>query len=185
MKQHEMQVLGWSADPEATREAARQLGAAIAQGGALVSLEGPLGAGKTVFAKGVAEGLGIDTAALASPTFVIAHEYALPGGRNLVHVDRYRVASAAELEAAGLLDWLAPGAVVLVEWGDRFPEALPADRLRVALARPPGEDSRRELSAVASGPAAEALLARWSAALRQRGPARGLEISERAPRTRE
>jgi tRNA threonylcarbamoyladenosine biosynthesis protein TsaE len=172
-----------SLSPEATREAGRLLGAAIAREGALVSLEGPLGAGKTVFAKGVAEGLGVDPGALASPTFVIAHEYAAPGGRALVHVDCYRVAGASELESAGLLDWLAPGAVVLVEWGDRFPDALPPDRLRVVLARTPGEDSRRELSAVGSGPAAEALLARWSVGLRQRGAARGLEVSERAPRS--
>jgi tRNA threonylcarbamoyladenosine biosynthesis protein TsaE len=160
---------------EATRAAGRALGEAIGAEGAVVALVGLLGAGKTVFAKGVAQGLGVDPAALASPTFVIAHEYAVPGGRRLVHADCYRVAGEAELEAAGLLDWLAPGTVVVMEWGDRFPDALPADRLQVSLARTAGDDSRRELSAVASGPAAEALLARWCDALRHRGEAHALE----------
>jgi tRNA threonylcarbamoyladenosine biosynthesis protein TsaE len=166
-----------SLSPEATREAGRALGEVIDRDGAVIALVGPLGAGKTVFAKGVAEGLGVDPGALASPTFVIAHEYTAPSGRRLVHADCYRVAGEAELEAAGLLDWLEPGSVVLVEWGDRFPQALPSDRLRVELSRPVGDDSRRELSAVASGPAAEALLARWCAALRHRGAADGLSGS--------
>lgn len=169
-----------SPSPEATRAAGRALGRAIDRDGAVIALVGPLGAGKTVFAKGVAEGLGVDPGAVASPTFVIANEYPAPGGRTLVHVDCYRVASVGELEAAGLLDWLAPGSVVLVEWGDRFPEALPADRLRVELARGTGDASRRELSAVASGPAAEALLARWRAALEHRGSAGALP-TERTP----
>lgn len=155
-------------DVDATRAAGRELGRAIDRTGAVIALVGPLGAGKTVFAKGVAEGLGVDPSAVASPTFVIANEYPTPGGRTLVHVDCYRVAGAAELEAAGLLDWLAPGSVVLVEWGDRFPEALPADRLVVELSRGGPDASRRELSAVASGPAAGALLARWRAALEHR-----------------
>jgi len=103
----------------------------------VVELAGPLGAGKTTFVKGLAAGLGLAADAVASPTFVIAHEHALPGGaaRRLVHVDGYRLADEDELEAAGWSDWLVPGTLVVVEWGDRFPEALPADRLRVALGR--------------------------------------------------
>jgi tRNA threonylcarbamoyladenosine biosynthesis protein TsaE len=158
-----------SPSPEATRAAGRRLGEVIPAQGAVIALVGPLGAGKTLFAKGIAEGLGIDPAALASPTFGIAHEYRSPAGRRLTHVDCYRLGSAAELEAAGWLDWLEPGAVVAVEWGDRFPDALPEDHLRVELAREPGEDSQRRLSAVASGPASEALLARWRDALGRRG----------------
>jgi tRNA threonylcarbamoyladenosine biosynthesis protein TsaE len=138
---------------------------------------GPLGAGKTVFVQGLAAGLGLDPRAVASPTFVIAHEYAAPGGRRLCHVDCYRLASAGELEAAGLLDLLAPGAVVAVEWGDRFEQALPSERLTLRFERAPGEDSRRRLSAVASGPAAQALLARWQAAIAASAPA-GLEAAE-------
>jgi tRNA threonylcarbamoyladenosine biosynthesis protein TsaE len=131
----------------------------------VLALAGPLGAGKTVFVQGLAAGLGVDPEAVASPTFVIAHEHLAAGGRRFAHVDCYRVGSAAELESAGFLDLLEPGAVVAVEWGDRFEQALPADHLTVSFARNPGEGSRRWLSAVASGPAAEVLLARWCAAI--------------------
>jgi tRNA threonylcarbamoyladenosine biosynthesis protein TsaE len=136
-------------------------------GGLVVALVGPLGAGKTVFVKGLAEGLGIDPAAVASPTFAIASEYAAPAGRRLAHVDLYRVESTGELEATGFLDLLEPGAVVAVEWADRLPGALPADRLEVRLGRPDaaGAPSRRMIEAEASGPVAEAALARWSEAL--------------------
>ena len=171
-----------SPSPEATRAAGRLLGVALGSQGAVIALAGALGAGKTVFAKGLAEGLGIDPAALASPTFTIVHEHRAPDGRVFAHVDCYRLRSAAELEAAGFLDLLAPGAVVVVEWGDLFPEALPADHLEVRLARVPHEDSQRWLSAVASGPAAEALLARWLEALRRHVAACGdLELASSGP----
>ena len=153
--------------PEATRAAAGALAGAVGPEGLLVALVGPLGAGKTVFAKGLAEGLGLDPAVVASPTFVIASEYTAPDGRRLAHVDLYRVESAAELEAAGFLDWLEPGVLLAVEWADRLPDALPADRLELRLSRPDAEVSAdsRTLQAKALGAAAEAALARWSALL--------------------
>lgn len=158
-----------SPSPEATQAAGRLLGEVLrsARDAGVVALVGELGAGKTVFAKGLAAGLGIDPRALASPTFTLVHEHCAPDGRRLAHVDCYRLRSAAELEAAGFLDLLAPGVVALVEWGDRFPDALPADHLRIQLARVPGRDSQRRLSAVVSGPAAEAWLERWHDALRR------------------
>jgi tRNA threonylcarbamoyladenosine biosynthesis protein TsaE len=170
-----------SRSPEATGTAGRLLGEVIGAEGAVLALCGPLGAGKTVFAKGLAAGLGIDPARVASPTFVIACEYPAPDGRRLAHVDCYRLTSPAELEAAGFLDLLEPGTVVVVEWADRFPDALPPDHLAVRFAREPGEGSRRWLSAVASGPAAESLLARWREAIRSRGRDSDLEPSERGP----
>lgn len=120
----------------------------------MVELAGPLGAGKTTFVKGLAAGLGLAPDAVASPTFVIAHEHALPAGsgRRLVHVDGYRLADEDELEAAGWSDWLVPGTLVVVEWGDRFPDALPADRLRVAL----GREAEAGRSAPAPAPGAPA-----------------------------
>ena len=153
--------------PEATRAAARALACAVGPEGLLVALIGPLGAGKIVFAKGLAEGLGLDPAVVASPTFVIASEYTAPDGRRLAHIDLYRVESAAELETAGFLDWLEPGVLVAVEWADRLPEALPADRLELRLSRPDAEASAesRTLQAKALGAKAEAALARWSASL--------------------
>lgn len=154
-----------SPSPEATHEAARRLAAAIDAAGLVIGLDGPLGAGKTAFVKGLAAGLGLDPSQVASPTFVIASEYATPRGLRLAHVDCLRVESEAELEAAGLLDLLVPGVVLAVEWSERFPHALPSDRLELRFARSPGADSRRELNAVAFGPIARAALARWQAAL--------------------
>ncbi len=170
-----------SRSPEATRAAGRLLGEAVEAGGAVLALVGPLGAGKTVFAQGLAAGLGIDPEAVASPTFTIIHEHLAAGGRRFAHVDCYRVGSAAELEFAGFLDLLEPGAVVAVEWGDRFEAVLPGDHLSVTLTRTPAEDSRRWLSAVASGPAAEALLARWCAAIGRGDAHRDLESAAQGP----
>ncbi len=133
----------------------------------VVALSGPLGAGKTLFAKGVAEALGIDPAWLQSPTFAIAVEFPLPPGascQRLVHADFYRLESADELELAGLTDWLAAGTLLLVEWADRFADALPEKRLELCIDTlridREGENARR-FSARAHGAAAEAVLKRW------------------------
>ena len=163
-----------SPSPEATHAAARRLAGALDAAGLVIGLIGPLGAGKTAFVKGLAEGLGLDPAQVASPTFVIGCEYATPGGLRLAHVDCLRVESEAELEAAGFLDLLVPGVVLAVEWSDRFPDALPADRLELHFVRAAGPDAatRRELNAVAFGPVSQAVLARWRDAL-DRDAARG------------
>ena len=130
----------------------------------MVALVGPLGAGKTAFVQGLAQGLGVDPDEVSSPTFVIASEYPAAGGLRLVHADLYRVESEAELETAGFRDLLAPDVVLAIEWADRFPDALPPDRLEVRIGRPPGaEATHREIFAVALGPAAAEVLARWSA----------------------
>ena len=135
--------------------------------GLVIGLIGPLGAGKTAFVKGLANGLGLDPARVASPSFVIASEYATPRGLRLAHVDCLRVESEGELETAGFLDLLAPGVLLAVEWSDRFPQALPEDRLELHFARElgPGAATRRELNAVAFGPVSRAALARWRDAL--------------------
>ena len=138
-----------SPTPESTARLARRLGLAIAgdaDGGdadaasrreaVVVLLVGPLGAGKTSFAQGLAAGLGLDPTQVASPTFTLAAEHRAAGvALRFVHVDCYRLADADELEAMGVADWLAPGIVLAVEWGDRFPGSFPADRLTVTLAR--------------------------------------------------
>jgi tRNA threonylcarbamoyladenosine biosynthesis protein TsaE len=156
-----------SPSPEATRAAARALASAIGEAGLCIGLIGPLGAGKTLFVQGLAEGLGIDPQRVTSPTFVIASEYVTPAGRGLAHVDLYRLASRDELEATGFADLLAPGVVMAVEWADRLPEALPADRLQIAIERPApeGAGERRVLNAVAFGNVAAAALSRWCSAL--------------------
>jgi tRNA threonylcarbamoyladenosine biosynthesis protein TsaE len=150
-----------SRSPDETRSLARGLAAAFVRHGAVVSLVGSLGAGKTEFAKGLAEGLGLGAEALASPTFTIASELPLVGSgpRRLVHADWFRVGSLRELEAAGLDDWLGSDAVLVVEWGDRFPEALGPGVLHVRFEET--APSERRVTAAADGCEAAALLARW------------------------
>jgi tRNA threonylcarbamoyladenosine biosynthesis protein TsaE len=163
--------LSWtSRSPEATRAAARELARSLGPRGLVIALVGPVGAGKTVFVRGLAEGLGVDPGEVASPTFAIASEHRAAGGLRLAHVDLYRIERETELEGAGLRDLFAPGVVLAVEWADRFPAALPPDRLEVRLAAPRGGPAtHREISAVALGPVAAEALARWSAALAGRG----------------
>jgi tRNA threonylcarbamoyladenosine biosynthesis protein TsaE len=108
----------------------------------MVMLSGPLGAGKTVLARGIGAGLGV-RGPITSPTFVIAREHpALPGGRGvpLVHVDAYRLGGIAELDDLDLdTDLLA--AAVVVEWGEGIAERLADDHLLIRLQRS-GDDSR-------------------------------------------
>src|SRR3954471_3092261 len=95
------------------RELARGLGP-----GAFVLLHGDLGAGKTVFVRGLAAGLGTDPDTITSPTFVLIQHYA--GRVPLVHADLYRLDGGAAVDDLGLEE-LGDGAVVAVEWADRLP----------------------------------------------------------------
>jgi tRNA threonylcarbamoyladenosine biosynthesis protein TsaE len=118
-----------SAAPERTRAIGRAIGAA-AEPGSLICLIGPLGAGKTELAKGVAEGLGIRSV-VNSPTFVLMNEHA--GRLRLFHIDAYRVEDPDEAHAAGLFDERQAAGVSVVEWADRLDGWLPADRLEITL----------------------------------------------------
>jgi len=124
-----------------TRAFGRRIGALLAPGD-LVLLSGPLGAGKTVLAKGIAEGLGV-LGRVSSPTFVIAREHRpAPGGRGipLVHVDAYRLGGEfAQLDDLDLDTELVEAAVV-IEWGEGG-ERLSDDHLLVTLTRR-ADDSR-------------------------------------------
>ena len=93
---------------------------------------------------------------------MISSEYPLPEPlRGLAHVDFYRIEGEAELEATGFLDLLAVGMVVAVEWGDRFPNALPTDRLRIQLRRASAPEEREiEVSAGGAGARAPATTSR-------------------------
>lgn len=100
--------------------------------GALVLLIGELGAGKTTLAKGIVKGLGAaEPDQVSSPTFALIQEY----GRSpkVYHVDLYRIEHAREAEALGLEELLSGHAVVLVEWGERFPQLWPPERIEIRL----------------------------------------------------
>lgn len=130
----------------ATHSAAetRRIGRAIGQAahaGLLLALIGPLGAGKTELAKGVAEGLGV-TSVVNSPTFVLMNEHV--GRLRLFHIDAYRLEDPEEAVAAGLFDDRQAAGVAVVEWADRLGDRLPADRLELTLQpAADGSDERR------------------------------------------
>jgi len=110
-------------------------------GGEAIALRGQLGAGKTVFVKGLAAGLGIAEPVL-SPTFNIVREYA--GRLSLYHFDVYRIGDPAEMFEIGFGEYLCAGGVVVVEWAELIDSLLPEDALRVEI-RSMGED-RREIT---------------------------------------
>ena len=96
----------------------------------MIALHGPLGAGKTELARGIARGLGV-TEPVSSPTFVLVAEHA--GRVPLFHVDCYRVAGPADALAAGILDDRSADGVTVIEWPERLAGALPAGRLDVTI----------------------------------------------------
>jgi len=104
---------------------------------AFVALYGDLGAGKTALVRGMGERLG--TRDVRSPTFTIVHEYRTDPP--LVHFDAYRLADGEELFAVGFEDYLRQNAVLVLEWAERVPDALPQRRLDVLL-EGSGEEAR-------------------------------------------
>ena len=131
---------------EETRELGRALGRAAAPG-TVLALVGPLGAGKTQLAKGVAEGLDV-ASVVNSPTFILMNEHA--GRLRLYHVDAYRLDDPEEALAAGLLDERQLDGVTVIEWADRLAGWLPADRLEIEI-RPGAGETERLLSWTAHG----------------------------------
>ncbi len=98
----------------------------------VVALEGELGAGKTVFVRGAAAGLGVRSQ-VSSPTFVLMKIY--KGRLPLYHFDFYRLAEDEELDELGFDEYLPGDGVAFIEWGDRFPAILPAEFLQVKIER--------------------------------------------------
>jgi tRNA threonylcarbamoyladenosine biosynthesis protein TsaE len=127
-----------------SEEETYDLGVAVAKslkGGELILLEGELGLGKTVFARGIAAGLKIPPEDVSSPSFTLIQEYR--GGRlHMFHVDLYRLNSPEELSTLGLEEILSSGGVVVVEWGERLPAYYRASAITVRL-HDVGEGSRR------------------------------------------
>ncbi|MFT5130539.1 MAG: tRNA threonylcarbamoyladenosine biosynthesis protein TsaE [Rhodothermales bacterium] len=112
--------------------------AAGLRGGDIVALHGDLGAGKTVFARGVARGLGIADP-VTSPTFTVVQEYEGPELR-LYHIDLYRLQGEEDAIAFGIEEFLNdPEAVTLLEWAERIAGLLPKEHLSVQIESPTAE----------------------------------------------
>ncbi|HYK59206.1 MAG TPA: tRNA (adenosine(37)-N6)-threonylcarbamoyltransferase complex ATPase subunit type 1 TsaE [Bryobacteraceae bacterium] len=130
---------------EETMELGRQIARGLPRRGTVL-LIGDLGAGKTMLAKGIISGLG---AALpedvSSPTFTLIHEY---GHGRVYHIDLYRLEKPAEVASLGLEEIFERDAVALIEWGERFPALMPAERLEIRLRATGSEDRQIEISNV-------------------------------------
>lgn len=108
----------------------------------VVLLIGELGAGKTTLAKGIAKGLGAASPdEVSSPTFTLIHEY----GERVYHIDLYRIENEREVRTLGLDELLDRDAVLLVEWGERFPRLWPADRIEIRLEAIDGDQRRIQI----------------------------------------
>jgi len=144
---------------QAATEALGEALAPLLAPGDVLLLSGDLGAGKTQVTKGIARGLSI-AEPVTSPTFniLLVHD----GRLTLNHFDLYRLTRAEELDDIDYWGTLESGGVSVVEWGDRFAEAMPADGLDVQLTIT-GDDSR-ELGARALGARGEALGSAWARA---------------------
>ncbi len=120
------------------------------RGGEVLALIGDLGAGKTVFARGLAAGLGVKEN-VNSPTFVLMKVYRVKdrlGVRQFVHIDAYRLESGAELKQIGVEDFLGKqDTVVLIEWADRVKEILPQKAITIKIK---ADEEKREISMSAS-----------------------------------
>jgi tRNA threonylcarbamoyladenosine biosynthesis protein TsaE len=127
-----------------TRQAARDLVALLSGKRAILSLEGPLGAGKTCFVQGLAEALACDPKGVSSPTFSLIHEYS-DGPLPFVHMDLYRLESSEELEALGFDDLFVESHLTAIEWGDKFLNALPPDTIRLGFSIEHNEQRRIRL----------------------------------------
>jgi tRNA threonylcarbamoyladenosine biosynthesis protein TsaE len=152
-----------SASEAETEHLARCL-ADVLEPGTTVALVGNLGAGKTRLVRAVCEALGVDRRAIASPTFVLVHEY--EGRLPVYHFDTYRLRDPRDFLALGADEYLNVGGVCLIEWADRVAPWLPADHLRVEIAVT-GE-STRDFAFSAPGPKGAGIIRRLSVGLSDR-----------------
>lgn len=126
-----------------TKKAGQKL-AKYLQGGDVVALYGDLGVGKTVFAQGVASGLGIKRKVI-SPTFIFMRSYpVLQHNQKLefYHIDLYRVENQTDLISLGLSEIFSPDSIILIEWAEKIQKALPRKRYEVKIQKT-GEKNRK------------------------------------------
>jgi tRNA threonylcarbamoyladenosine biosynthesis protein TsaE len=144
-----------SRSPMETEAVGGALAAAV-DAGTVLGLSGPLGAGKTCFARGVAERLGIDPTTVTSPTFVYLVDYP-DASTPLHHADLYRLADLPEAsaevayESIGLLAAFAAGGIAVVEWWDRYQGPMPPSLVRVEFVIENVEHRRIEAHFVTRG----------------------------------
>lgn len=121
----------------------KQLGVKIGsrlQSGDVVAMFGSMGMGKTAFTHGLAEGLGIDSKLVCSPTFALVHEY--NGKNTLYHFDMYRIESWDDLYSTGFFDYLDYGGILAVEWSENIENALPENSIRIYFEKGESENQR-------------------------------------------
>mgnify|MGYP000900062526 FL=1 len=139
--------------PEETAHLAGTIGKIIREG-TVICLDGELGVGKTLFVRALARTLGVESD-VTSPTFNLMNIYeaACP----IVHFDLYRITSEEELEDIGFYEYAeATEGIVLIEWAEKFPNAIPADHLSVRIDALDAE--KRKFTFIAAGEKSEALL---------------------------
>lgn len=136
-----------SNSPQDTERAGAELAATLPPG-TVIAYTGDLGAGKTAFTRGLAQGLGVP-GRVTSPTFTIVNEY--EGGRlPLFHFDMYRLGSSDELFDIGWEDYLSRGGVCAVEWSENIADALDPDTIRVDIRQ--GEHPQQRIITITGGP---------------------------------
>jgi tRNA threonylcarbamoyladenosine biosynthesis protein TsaE len=141
------ELLVWTTEsPEETRRLGEAIGKNLS-GGEIITLIGDLGAGKTTLTQGIAKGAGVQNRYVTSPTFALINCYT--GRVPFYHIDLYRLKTASDVEALGLLDLLSEKAVVVIEWPEAAEDLLPEERLNVKLT--PLCESVREISLSGEG----------------------------------
>jgi tRNA threonylcarbamoyladenosine biosynthesis protein TsaE len=119
------------ADEAGTERVGRALAELLTDGG-VVTLDGPLGAGKTRLVQAVATACGVARRDVVSPTFVLVHEYRT-GSRPIFHIDAYRINDDDEFLQLGPEEFFRPPNLVLIEWASRIGRCLPEERLEIAI----------------------------------------------------
>ncbi|HAV79026.1 MAG TPA: tRNA (adenosine(37)-N6)-threonylcarbamoyltransferase complex ATPase subunit type 1 TsaE [Anaerolineae bacterium] len=143
----------FSRSPEQTRRIGARLGGAL-QAGDVICLQGDLGAGKTTFVQGIAQGWGSQDS-VSSPTFIIVNEYRRSDESRLFHMDAYRLDSPLEAEQLDLDSMLAEGAL-LIEWPERIDGLVPVDTLWIKLEHV--DEEEREMKFKSNGKRYDELL---------------------------
>lgn len=142
--------------PEEMAILGRRLGELLFDG-AVIGLSGPLGAGKTTLARGIAEGMGLDEGyVVSSPTYTIMQSYPC-SNRDLHHLDLYRIKSPDDLDSTGYRDCVGGNTVLLVEWPEKEPSVLPPDNLVVKIEY---QEEEREVTLLPSGDRYDELMRR-------------------------